>query len=102
MGIKLVLVAGPHHGGIAAGARHGDLHRLVEQLEAVHVLDGGQRRLGLVEHDEGLPLGLEVRLGDHINHVAIFREDGAQGLLERLRLDALFQVTDVDPVSGGG
>lgn len=97
VGIELVLVAHLHHGGIAAGAGKGELHRLVEELEALDVLDGGLGSLGCVEHDESLALGLEVRLGDDVNHVAILGEDGAQGLLEGLGLDALLQVTDVKP-----
>lgn len=99
MGIKLVLIAGLHHGGIAAGASHRDLHRLVEELEALDVLDGSLGSLGRVENDKGLALGLEVCLGDDIDHVAILGKDGAQGLLEWLGLDALLQVTDVNPAS---
>jgi hypothetical protein len=65
----------------------------------VDVLDGSLGSLGRIENDEGLALGLEVRLGDDIDHVAILGEDGAQRLLEGLGLDALFQITDVNPVS---
>lgn len=97
--VKFVLVARLHHGGIAAGARHGDVHWLFEELEALHILDGSLRRLGLIKDDKGLALGLEVRLGHDINHVAILGKDGAQRLLEWLGLDALFQIADVDPAS---
>ena len=99
MAIKLVLVARLQHGGIASGAGQRDLHRLVEELETVDVGDGGLGRLGGVENNKGLALGLEVGLGHDVNHVAIFRKDGAQGLLERFGLDALLQITDVNPVS---
>jgi hypothetical protein len=97
--VELVLVARLHHAGIAAGARQGNLHRLFEELEALNVVDGRLCRLGLVEDDKGLALGLEVGLGHDVNHVAILGEDGAQGLLERLGLDALLEITDVDPAS---
>ena len=97
--IKLVLVARLQHGSIAPGAGQGDLHRLVEELEAVDVGDRGLGRLGGVEDDKGLTLGLEVGLGHDVNHVAIFGKDGAQRLLERFGLDALLQITDVNPTS---
>ncbi len=95
MGVKLVLVARLEHGGIAAGAGQGELHGLVEELEALDVVDGGEGGLGGVEDDKSLALGLEVRLGDDVNHVAILGEDGAQGLFKRLGLDALLEVADV-------
>lgn len=101
MRVKLLFAASQLHGGIAPGARQRDMHRLLEQLEALHLLDGGQRRLGLIEDDEGLALGLEVRLGHNVDHVAILGEDGVQRLLERLRLDALLEVAHVDPAGGG-
>jgi hypothetical protein len=97
--VKLVLVARLHHGGIAAGARQGELHRLLEKLKALNLVDGCLCRLGLVEDDKGLALGLQVGLGHDVDHVAILGEDGAQGLLERLGLDALLQIPDVDPAS---
>jgi len=97
VGVKLVLVARLQHGGIAAGAGQGELHGLVKELEALDVVDGGEGGLGGVEDNKGLALGLEVRLGDNVNHVAILGKDGAQGLLERLGLDALLEVADVHP-----
>ncbi len=76
VGIELIFVARLHHGGVAAGARQGDLHRLVEEIEALDVGDGGGGRLGGIEDDKRLALGLEVRFGDDIYHVAIFGKDG--------------------------
>lgn len=101
MCVKLVFVARLHDGGVAARPRQRNLHRLVEQREALHLLDGRQGRLGLVEDHKGLALGLEVRLGHNVDHAAIFREDGAQRLLERLWLDALLEVAHVDPAKRG-
>lgn len=97
--VKLLRVARPQHRGVAPGARQRDLHRLLEEFEALDLLDGGVCRLGLVEHDKGLALGLEVRLGYDVNHIAKLGKDGAQGLLERFGLDALLQITDVNPAS---
>lgn len=101
MCVKLLLVASLHHGGIAPGARQRKMHWLLEELEALDVLDGCLRRLGAVEDDKGLALGLEVRLGHDVNHVAIFGKDGAERFLERFRLDALLEVAYVDPANGG-
>lgn len=61
------------------------------------VLNGSLRRLGLVKDHESLTLRLEVCLGHDINHVAILGKEGTQGLLERLGLDALLQITDINP-----
>lgn len=55
----------------------------------------------VVKHDEGLALGLEVRLHHNVNHVAIFGKDGAQCLLEGLRLDTLLEVAHIDPANRG-
>ena len=99
MCVKFVLVARLHHGGIATGARQRNLHRLFEELEALNLVDGRLCRLRLVEDDKGLALGFEVGLDHDVNHVAILGEDGAQGLLERLGLDTLLEITDVDPAS---
>jgi hypothetical protein len=100
VGVEIFIAARLNHGGIAPGAGEGDLHRLVEELEALDIGDGGHGRLGGVKDDKGLALGLEVRLGHDVNHVAIFREDGVQGLLERFGLDALLEIADVNPATG--
>lgn len=99
MCVELVLVARLHHGGIATGARQRNLHRLFEELEALNLVDGRLCRLGLVEDDKGLALSLEIGLGHDVNHVAILGKDGVQRLLERLGLDALLEITNVDPAS---
>lgn len=99
MRVKLLLVAGLHHGGIAPGASQRDHHRLVEQLEALHLLDGCHGRLRVLEHDKGLALGLQICLGHDIDHVTIFGEDGAQGLLEGFRFDALLEIAYVNPAN---
>jgi hypothetical protein len=77
--VKLLLVAILHHRGIASGARQGELHRLVEELEAMDVLNRRLRGLGLVEHDKCLTLGLEICLGHDVNHVAILRKKWRAG-----------------------
>ena len=75
--VKLLLVARLHYCGITSGARQGELHRLVEELEAMNVLDGGLGRLGLIKDDKSLTLSLQVCLSHHVNHVSILGKDGA-------------------------
>lgn len=99
MVLKVVVVAAGLDGGIAARPGQGELHGLLEQLEALDLLDGAEGRLGLVEDDKGLALGLEVRLGDDVDDVAVLGEDDLEGLAQRLRLDALLEVADVDTVA---
>lgn len=100
MRVKLVLVARLEDGGVAPGPRQRQVHGLLEQLEALDLVDGGLGGFRLVEDDKGLALGLEVGLGHDVDDVAVLGEDGAQGLLENVGLDALFEVAHVDAVRG--
>ena len=72
------------------------MHGLVEELESLDVLDGTECRLGVLEDDERLALRLQVGLGDNINNLSIFGEDGMQRFLERLGLNALLEVANID------
>lgn len=98
--VKLFLVASLDNRGVAPRLRHGHDHGLLEQLEALEFLDGGLGRLGLVKDHKSLALGLEIGLGDNVNHIAVLGEDGVQGLLERIWLDALLEIAYVDPDFG--
>lgn len=95
MVLELLVVANGLDGGVAAGAREGDLHGLVEELEALDLLHGAQGGLGAVEDDEGLALSLQVRLGDDVDDVAILGEDGLKRCAQRLGLNALLEVAHV-------
>lgn len=59
------------------------------------LLDGALGRFHIIEHDEGLALGLEVRLGDEIDDIAVFREDVRQGFFELVDFDPLLQVANL-------
>ena len=76
MHLELVLIAGEFHGGVTPCLRIVQDHRLVKELEALHLADRAFGRLDAVEHDERLAFGLHVRLGHKIHDVAVFREDG--------------------------
>lgn len=90
MQLELLFVSRAGDGGVAARSGKSDLHGLIEELEALDLLDGLEGGLGLVEDDEGLALGLQVGLGDNVDDVTILGEDGGQSFFERLGLHALF------------
>lgn len=94
--LKLVVVPCSLDGGIASGPGQCDLHWLLEELEPLDLFDGLDGGLGVVEDHKCLALGLQVLLGDNVDDISIFGEDGLERLSERLRLDALLQVADVD------
>lgn len=89
------------HRRVAPGPRQRDLHRLVEEIKPVGLLDGAARRVGVVVDYERLALRLEVRLGHDVDDVSELGEDGVQGLLQGLGLDALLDVADIDTVRRG-
>lgn len=95
MQLELFPVPGGGDGGVAPGPGEGELHGLVEELEALDLLDGLERCLGLVEDDEGLPLRLQVGLGHDVDDVAVLGKHGRQRLLERVGFHALLQIAHV-------
>ena len=100
MSIKLLLAPILQDGRIASSSGQRQVHRLLEQLEALDLLDGCLGGFGLLENDKSLALGLEVGLGDNIDDVAVLGEEGVQSFLESVRLDALLKVAHVDAVKG--
>lgn len=88
--------------GIAARLGQGKLHRFLEELETLDLVDGALGRLRIVKHDERLSLCLDVGLGDYIDYCAIFGEDGHQGFLEKFWLDALLEISDIHPIRYSG
>lgn len=75
---------------IASAARQRDLHRLVEQLEPINLLNSAPCAFGIIIDDKGLALGLQILLGHDIDDVAEFREDRSQSFRQSLEIDALF------------
>ena len=74
---------------------------LPKELEAIDLLGGFVGGFGVLEDDEGLALGLEIRLGYDVKNIPILGEDCLQSLLERLWLDALLEIADVDAIQLG-
>lgn len=84
--VRLVLFAASFglHRLVASCPSHSNSQWLVEELEALHLINGGLGAGRVIVDDEGLPLGLEVLLRDDFNHIAKFREDCLEGARERL------------------
>lgn len=73
-------------------------HRLIKEVEAISLLGCQTRRFVVVKDDESLAFRLEVGLGYDVDDFAKLGKDGAQSLLERIGLDALLEVADIDAV----
>lgn len=50
-------------------------HRLIEELETVHILNRASRGLHAIEDNERLPLRLQIPFGDNLNDIAELGED---------------------------
>lgn len=74
MALVLVVIAAATNAGVAAGAGERELHGLIEQLEALHVVDGALDTVCILKHDERLALGLQVRLGHDVDDGAVLGE----------------------------
>lgn len=70
-------------------------HRFLKQVEAIDLFDGVRGRLDVVEDDERLALGFQVRLGDDLEDGAIFGEDLFEGDLELVDFYPFFEVADL-------
>lgn len=64
-------------------------HRLIEEIEAIHLLNSASRGIHAIEDNESLPLGLQILFGDNLNHIAELGEDLLQGDFQLLNLNAL-------------
>jgi len=80
MQFELLACALSFHRRITARLRKVAAHLLVEEFEPVDLVYGILRRFDTVENDEGLALSLQTLLRDDVDHIAVFREDSAQGL----------------------
>jgi hypothetical protein len=72
--LKLILVTRPLHACIASRLRKSQLHRFIEKLETLHLLDRLLRAFHAIKHNESLALRLQVRLCDNVNDLAILGE----------------------------
>lgn len=97
--LHLLRRAGLLHAGVAAHARQRQYHGLIEQHEALGLFDGALCGVRVVKGNKSLALGAQVRLGDNVDNGAELREDGVEGVAQRLRLDALLEVAHVYPGS---
>jgi hypothetical protein len=74
MALKLILIPRPLHTCITSRLRKSQLHRFIEELETLHLLDRLLRALHAIKHNKSLALRLQVRLCDNVNDLAIFGE----------------------------
>lgn len=58
MTLKLILIARSLHTSITPGLRKRQLHRLLKQLKALHLINRLLRALSRIEHNECLALSL--------------------------------------------
>lgn len=96
--LELFLAAFQGHGLVTSSSRQRNSHGLVEQREALSFLHGSARAFWIVKDDEGLTFRLQILLRDDIDNIAKLGEYGSQGFCERLNLDALFEILNVDPI----
>lgn len=95
MVLKLLLITAALDSSIGSGLRESELHRLLEELEALDFLDGLGGTVNAVEDDESLALGFQIRLCHNIDNFAIFREELSERFFQLIDLDALFEVTHI-------
>jgi len=93
--LQLVRTTLPQHRRIAPRLGVVQDHRLLEELEAVDLLDRAPRRLDVVEHDERLALGPQVRLGHDVYNIAELGEDLLERQLHLVDLHPVVQVADL-------
>jgi len=74
MTLKLILITIPLDTCVTPSPRKRKLHRLIEKLETLHLLNRLLRALHAVKHDERLALRLQVRLRYDVDDLAILRE----------------------------
>lgn len=71
---EFIFIAGTQNSRVTSSTRKRELHRLLEQLEALYLFHSLGRRFRTVEHDKSLSLGLQVALRDDVNNSSIFGE----------------------------
>ena len=82
---------------ITRSARELKVHRLLEDVEAVQLLDAPSGRVMVVEDDECLALAAQALLGYDVEDVAIVAEYEAQSVFEIGDCGPLVQIADVHP-----
>lgn len=70
-------------------------HRLAVHFEPVHFLHRLERRLFAVKHNKRLALALQATLGNDVENRPVVLEYPREGLLQRLNLDAFFEIIDL-------
>lgn len=95
-GFKLLCIALQFYCLIASGLGQRQLQRLVEEWEAVDLFNCFLCAFLAVKHNESLALGLQVGLGDNIDHIAKLGEYRTERVGKRFDLDPLFEVLRIN------
>ena len=90
MRLEVVCIALLQDSRITFGSRVIEDHGLIEELKALNLLDGTFGSLGFIEDDESLAFCLQVAFGNQVNHVAIFRKDFCESVLELIDFNPFF------------
>lgn len=89
MSLQLLRATFAENGSITPGLRIVQNHRLVKELEAIHLFNSAGCGINAVIDDERLALGFQVGLCDDLEHIAELGEDLFQRDLELINLDLL-------------
>lgn len=89
MSLQLVAATLPLNCRITGCLRVVQNHGLLEEIEAIDILNSAGSGVDVVKDDEGLAFSFEVGLCDDLYNGAIFREDLLQGMLQLFDLDSL-------------
>lgn len=100
MNLQLVSPSLAQNRRVTARLRIIQNHRLLKQVKAIDLLNSVRGGVHAVEDDERLALGLQVRLGDDLEDVAIFGEDLFEGFLELVDLYPFFEVANLLQLGG--
>lgn len=84
------------HDNIAFGLCELQVHRLIEQIESLNILDCLCCGSWIFEDYESLSFPLQTALGYDVEDGAIFAEDLAQVFNQIGDLDALFKIADLE------
>ena len=82
---------------VASTSSHGDLHWLSEDIKAICALYCFDSIVRILENDKSLSFSFKVCFGHDINDVAELGEKGSERVDQRLNLDALFKIADINP-----
>lgn len=95
MHFQFVIAPFPSNRSIASRFRKVQHHRLIEELEPLHLFYRPGSSSRIIEDDESLAFGFEVGLGDEVDDITVLGEYFAEGFFELVDLYSLFEILDL-------